>query len=117
MDEFKEQQNYVNNQIRKLITGLSRQVLQIATTAAMGEVSSGNSNQPYSRLFRIEFPKLSGEDVLGWIYKREEFFEVDNIADNVRVKVASIQLASKALLWHQAYMKSGVGLNINLPLP
>jgi len=60
VDEFKEQQNQVNDQIRELITGLSRQVLQIATDAAMGEVSLGNSNQPYSRLSRIEFPRFLG---------------------------------------------------------
>jgi len=48
--------------------------------------------------------------VLGWIYKCEQFFEVDNIVDNVRVKVASIHLNGKALLWHQSYMKNrGVG--------
>ena len=105
MEEFREQQNQVNEQIRELITGLSRQLLQIATNAAAGEVSSSNSNKPYSRLSRIEFPQFGGEDVMGWLYKCEQFFEVDNITHNVKVKVASIHLTGKALLWHQSYMK------------
>ena len=82
----------MNEQIRELITGLSRQVLQIATNPATGEVTSGNSNQFYSRLSRIEFPRFEGEDVLVWIYKSEQFFKVDNIVENVRVKVVSIHL-------------------------
>ena len=106
VDDFKDQQNHVNDHLRELITGLSRQVLQIASNATVGEVSSGISNQSYSRLSQIEFPRFGGEDVLGWIYSCEQFFEVDNIADNVGVKVASIHLSDRALLWHQSYMKS-----------
>ena len=48
----------MNDQIRELITSLSRQVLQITTNAALGEVSSGIFNQSYSRFSRIEFPCL-----------------------------------------------------------
>ena len=104
MEEFKEEQGRVNNQIRELITGLSRQVLQIANSAiTIGEVSSGNSHHPLSRLSRIDFPRFDGEEVQGWVYKCEQFFEVDNTAENLKVKIASIHLSS--LLWHQSFMK------------
>jgi len=109
MEEFGEQQGRVNEQMRKLITGLSRQVLQLATnTVTSGEASTGNFNQSLSRLSRIEFPKFWGEDVQGWIYKCEQFFEVDSIAEDMRVKVASIHLSGKALLWHQSFIKSRI---------
>jgi len=106
MEEFKEEQGRVNDQIRELITGLSRQVLQIANNAVtMGEISSGNSNHPLSRLSRIDFLRFDGEDVQGWVYRCEQFFEVHNTAENLKVKIASIHLSSKALLWHQSVMK------------
>jgi len=109
-DEFKEHQNHVNDQLRELITGLSRQVLQIASNGGTGEISSGNSNQPFCRLSRIEFPRFSGEDVLRWVYRCEQFFDVDQTAEHVQVKVAVIHLTGKALLWHQSFMKSrGMG--------
>ena len=62
MEEFREQQGHVNEQMRELIAGLSREVLQIANnTGASGEVSSGNFNHSLSRLSRIEFPKFGGK--------------------------------------------------------
>jgi len=107
MEEFWQQQGRVNEQVRELITGLSRQVLQLANnTAISGEASTGNFNHSLSRLARIEFPKFWGEDVPRWTYKCEQFFEVDNIGEDMKVKIASIRLFGKALLWHQSFMKS-----------
>ena len=64
MEEFREQQGCVNEQMRELIIGLSRQMLQIANHAVLfGEVSSGNSNHSLSRITRIEFPKFWGNNV------------------------------------------------------
>lgn len=90
----------MNDQLRELITRLSQQVLQIASNRGIGEISSGNSNRSFSRLTRNEFPQFSGEDVLGWIYRCEQFFEVDHITEHLQVKVAVIHLSGKALLWH-----------------
>lgn len=81
MEEFKEEQGRVNNQIRELITGLSRQVLQIANSAVtIGEVSSGNSHHPLSRLSRIDFPRFDGEEVQGWVYRCEHMFRINSIS-------------------------------------
>lgn len=72
MARFQEQQGRVNDQLRKLIIGFSRQVLQIANSSATGSGSSGGNNQnSLSRLSKIDFPKFGGEDVQGWIYKCE----------------------------------------------
>jgi len=107
MEEFREHQGWVNEQLRELITGLSRQVLRIANNpAASGEGSSGTSNSSMSRLARVEFPRFWGEDVQGWIYKCEQFFAIDNIGEEMRAKVASIHMSDKALQWQQSYMKS-----------
>jgi len=101
MEEFREQQGRINEQLRELITGLSRQVFQNANNpGGSGEGSSGNHNPSLSRLAQVEFPKFCGEDVQGWIYRCEQFFEVDNIGEEMKVKIALIHLSGKALQWH-----------------
>ena len=99
MEKLKYQQGHVNDQIGKLIISLNRKVLQIANNAAtFGEVSSGNSHRPLSRLSRIKFSILDMEDVQRWVYNCEQFFVIDNTIKNLKVKVASIHLSTKALL-------------------
>ena len=66
-------------------------MLQIASHGGSGEVSSGNSNQPLSRLSRVEFPRFHGEDVVGWIYKCEQFFEIDQTVECMQVKITYLE--------------------------
>ncbi|GKB26510.1 hypothetical protein Tco_0865911 [Tanacetum coccineum] len=35
----------------------------------------------FSRVIKIEFPKFGGKDVRGWMFRCEQFFPIDNIAD------------------------------------
>jgi len=98
----RETQDRANAQLRELITGLSMQVMQMTNRANENGMSGGNN---LSRLTRIDFPKFEGEDVQGWVYKCEQFFELDSIAETKKVKIASIHLLGKALVWHQSFMK------------
>jgi len=99
-------------QMRELITGLSRQVFLIAShSRGSGEGSSGNSNHSLSRLAQVEFPKFLGQDVQGWIHKCDQFFEIDNVGEDMKVGIASIHLSERALQWHQSFMKSRPGGN------
>ncbi|GJS01327.1 reverse transcriptase domain-containing protein [Tanacetum coccineum] len=54
-------------------------------------------------LTKLDFPKFSGDDVKGWIYRCNQFFQLDNVADNQKVKIASIHLHDKALDWHRNF--------------
>lgn len=65
-----------------------------------------NSNSNFSRFSKVEFPRFNGDNVLGWIYKCDQFFEVDSTSENIKVKMVSIHLEGKALLWHQSLMKT-----------
>ena len=38
-------------------------------------------------------------------YKYEQFFEIDSMMESRRVKIASIHLLGRALIWHQSYIK------------
>lgn len=70
-------------------------------------VRNVNRNFQFStRLTKVEFPKFGGVGLKPWLYKCAQFFELDEIADPNRVKLAAIHLEDKALLWHQTYMKN-----------
>ncbi|KAG8391132.1 hypothetical protein BUALT_Bualt01G0156100 [Buddleja alternifolia] len=69
---------------------------------------AANSNCGYQipiKVSRVEFPHFNGEDLGGWLYKCEQFFEVDETPSATKVKLASVHLEGKALPWHQMYMK------------
>jgi len=68
--------------------------LQIATTTELSG-KSNNGNFTFSRLSKVDFPCYDGDDVMGWLYKCEQFFKV----------LTSIQLSGKGLTWHQSFMK------------
>ncbi|KAG8386982.1 hypothetical protein BUALT_Bualt03G0205200 [Buddleja alternifolia] len=62
--------------------------------------------QAPTRFSQIEFPKFRGEDLRGWIYRCEQFFEVDDTPPDAKVKIAAVHLEGKALQWHQIFMKN-----------
>ena len=86
-----------HTQLKELITGLSMQVKQLSNRAPDVGPSGGNS---LTRLSRVDFPKFEGDDVQGWIYRSEQFFELDAIAENKKITIAAIHLTGRALVWH-----------------
>jgi hypothetical protein len=50
---------------------------------------------------KLSFPKFSGDDPTGWVYKAEQFFEFQNIVNDQRVQLASFHLEGLALQWHR----------------
>ncbi|GKC88687.1 gypsy/ty3 retroelement polyprotein [Tanacetum coccineum] len=82
-------------QIRQMIVGLGAQNNQGARQA----------NQ-FSRLAKVEFSKFNGDDVLGWMFKCDQFFLIDNTLEEEKVKIISVHLFDKALLWHRQLIKT-----------
>ncbi|GJV03303.1 gypsy/ty3 retroelement polyprotein [Tanacetum coccineum] len=62
-------------------------------------------NSQFSIVTKIEFPKFGGEDVRGWLFKCEQFFKVDNIAENNKVNLVLIHLFDLALMWHRKFVR------------
>ncbi|KAK8938871.1 hypothetical protein KSP39_PZI011490 [Platanthera zijinensis] len=104
------------------IQALEDQVRMFCETAQSGRaggsgtpVSAADSPQQHhstgpltTRFSRLEFPKFSGEAVTDWIYRCEQFFEIDGTPEEQRVKIAAAHVEGKALFWHQAYMKARI---------
>ncbi|GJS58302.1 hypothetical protein Tco_0653086 [Tanacetum coccineum] len=53
---------------------------------------------------KVEFPKFSGNDVKGWIFRWKQFFSIDEIHDN-KVKLICVHLFDIALLWHRQFIR------------
>ncbi|XP_071927614.1 uncharacterized protein [Coffea arabica] len=92
-----------HKQFEREMTALWNLVIELHTQKAQGEgngcphnsdapTSSRRGYQVPSRLSRIDFPKFNGEDFRGWLYKSEQFFEVDETPNAVKVKIAAMSL-------------------------
>ncbi|KAL0388242.1 UNVERIFIED_CONTAM: hypothetical protein Sradi_2706000 [Sesamum radiatum] len=87
----------------KCIQDLSNRVYELRLKIEQLSNSSANT----AMLPRIEFPRFSGEDFSGWIYKCDQFFQVyKNTPDELKVRLASIHMEGDALRWHKKYMKT-----------
>ncbi|GJW13110.1 retrotransposable element Tf2 [Tanacetum coccineum] len=59
----------------------------------------------FSRLAKVEFPKFDGADVRGWMFRCEEFFAIEQTADEGKIGLISIHLYDIALMWHRQYVR------------
>ncbi|PKH89637.1 hypothetical protein CRG98_049918, partial [Punica granatum] len=103
------------DQLTEMISGLALQQsrlmqhLQIGESKSVSHQTSGSDVGHYSataRIGKLEFPRFSGEGVREWLYRCEQFFEVDMTPDDVKVKLVAIHLEGRALQWYQAYVRS-----------
>nr|GFA35549.1 hypothetical protein [Tanacetum cinerariifolium] len=112
-------ENWVNNHIDAQLTRFREKVIAtiqnaivVALSGPVGDAMRRNDEgtsrgtQPqFTRMTKIEFPKFGGDDVRGWLYKCEQFFEIDHVLDPHKVQPASINLYDTASLWHRQFVK------------
>ncbi|GFZ10009.1 hypothetical protein Acr_21g0006080 [Actinidia rufa] len=71
---------------------------------AVGDASQSTKPYPQPRTpnstLKLYFPKFTGEDPTGWIYRAEQYFEFQGIVPAQRVQLASFHLEGIALQWH-----------------
>uniref|UniRef100_A0A803N9J9 Retrotransposon gag domain-containing protein n=1 Tax=Chenopodium quinoa TaxID=63459 RepID=A0A803N9J9_CHEQI len=86
----------------------SSSLLGLSFTIPMTRSSSDSAN-----LGNIEMKKLKKtmktllqeQDMKSWIFKSNQCFDLDNVKEPNRVKLAAIHLEDKLLLWNQTYIK------------
>jgi hypothetical protein len=115
--------------IKNLLSGLAQQlefVMQRIPFAA-GESSQGRdkqvayqnestgrpgySNEGRPAAYKVHrpkhlFPVFGGDDVHRWLYKCNQYFEIEDIEDPEKLKLASYYLDGIALYWHQNFMRN-----------
>lgn len=106
-------------EINELLLGLSVQVAKLVNSEEKESANgshhtggdrdnTGNTGHKFqsfaARMTKVEFPKFDGTELRSWFYKCNQFFQLDDISDPQKVRLAAIHLEGKALLWHQTYM-------------
>ncbi|GJX84279.1 gypsy/ty3 retroelement polyprotein [Tanacetum coccineum] len=76
-------------------------------TNGEGTSNRGGSGSQYGRLTMFEFPKFYREDVQRWLYIVNQFFLLDSIADDEKVRLVFMHMFNKALNWHKLIRKYG----------
>ncbi|GJS13677.1 retrotransposable element Tf2 [Tanacetum coccineum] len=99
----------VNERLRSVEETLAQitRAMQEMVTMNQGLNGNGrNQNQnQFTRMTKVEFPKFSGDDVKGWIFRCEQFFSIDEILKNQKVKLIYVHMLDTALLWHRQFIK------------
>ncbi|KAG7585117.1 Retrotransposon gag domain [Arabidopsis thaliana x Arabidopsis arenosa] len=73
------------------------------------------NQNPYTavtRLGKIDFPRFHGDDVMEWLFKAEQFFEMDFTPDEMKVRMSSVHFDGVAGKWHQSLFQSDLGRNL-----
>ncbi|GJS05538.1 retrotransposon-related protein [Tanacetum coccineum] len=84
-------------------------LFQIFSTRELTRLSSGegtsNRGGGYGRLTKLDFPRFNREDVTGWLFRVHQFFLIDNVQENQKIKLVSMHLYDKVLEWHKQFLK------------
>nr|GEV14308.1 retrovirus-related Pol polyprotein from transposon 297 family [Tanacetum cinerariifolium] len=97
---------YVEEALARIRRSMDEMLNQIHGISLQNLTGAANKQQTqYSRLTKVEFPKFSGDDARGWIFKCERFFLIDTIPEDLKVRLLSVHLFDKALMWHRQFLK------------
>ena len=72
----------------------------------MGILGSGlgvNGNNHHAKL---EFPHIDGLNLNIWMYKAEQFFDLDHTQEGNKVKMVFVYFEGKAFDWYQSLMRT-----------
>ncbi|GJT65179.1 hypothetical protein Tco_1016659 [Tanacetum coccineum] len=86
-----------------------------STRRYVDEALAGIRQSMQEMLNQINGLSLQNQDVRGWIFRCEQFFIIDVIPDEQKVRLLSVHLFDKALLWHRQFMKVH-GENVSWPI-
>lgn len=59
--------------------------------------------------FKLNFPRIYGENLTAWLYKAEHYYELDKTSQELKVKTASLHLENRALEWYQMVIRNRGG--------
>ncbi|KAJ7960281.1 Ty3/gypsy retrotransposon protein [Quillaja saponaria] len=76
---------------------------------AMPWGNGGQMGFQQPRFARMECPRFDGDGFKDWLYKLEQFFDIEGTPEMYKIKVVSTMLEGRVLHWHQAYMRSVMG--------
>ncbi|KAJ7978130.1 Retrotransposon gag protein [Quillaja saponaria] len=63
--------------------------------------------QLLGKVSQVAFPKFNGENFRSWYFKCQQFFRVDQAPEELKIELASMRFADKALEWYQGFVEEG----------
>lgn len=90
-------------QLQDLVANISRQMVEVLRPSANNQ--RGNYQAP-TRFTKMDLPKFTKEDVVGWLSKCESYFDLDRTLEENKVVMASLMLDEAAYLWYDGLKKS-----------
>ncbi|PNX99328.1 retrotransposon-related protein [Trifolium pratense] len=83
------------------LSELSRKIGQKEVNSGASVNSVGDSIQSESRLSgkKVKLPVFDGDDPVAWITRAEIYFDVQNTADEMRVKLARLSMEGPTIHW------------------
>ncbi|XP_040996067.1 uncharacterized protein LOC121242242 [Juglans microcarpa x Juglans regia] len=61
----------------------------------------------FQKEFRLDFPRFTGLDPAGWIFKANQYFDCFQVPFHQKLMVASHHMEGEALVWYQNALDSG----------
>ncbi|GJU67757.1 putative mitochondrial protein [Tanacetum coccineum] len=103
--------NWVTRQLNERFDTLTNMINEMVLTQQflvidVNRLKSGEGSSRFSRMSKLEFPKFYNEDVKGWIYRVKQFFDVDGVRDEDKVKIVSIYIYDRALAWKLQFVRA-----------
>lgn len=87
-------------------TEVAAQVQQSSANASMSVLGVGNGVNSQNHYTKLEFPCFDGSHLIEWVYKVEQFFDLDHTWEGSKVKMASIHFDGKALSQYKYFLKT-----------
>lgn len=94
-------------QIQDSIAHLSRQMVELMRHHNAPPQRGGY--QAPTRFTRMDLPKLTKDDVVGWLSKCESYFDLDKTPEENKVTMASLALDEVGYQWYDGLKKSSRG--------
>ncbi|GJS88835.1 hypothetical protein Tco_0771471 [Tanacetum coccineum] len=60
----------------------------------------------FSRMNKLEFLKFHGDDVQGWMFRAKQFFSIDNVQEDDKIKIVLIHMYDRTLAWNLQFMRN-----------
>ncbi|GKB12369.1 hypothetical protein Tco_0846292, partial [Tanacetum coccineum] len=108
----------VNYHVRGLVGDLNKKVDILATSihdlmtqqqylvADVTRLKGGEGSSRFSRMNKLEFPKFHGDDVQGWMFRAKQFFSIDNVQEDDKIKIVLIHMYDRTLGWNLQFMRN-----------
>lgn len=106
MAEHTGQVREITRRQDRALAAMSDQLLSLTNSVNRLSQSIGSSSGPINqdgvsslKGVKVDLPRFSGEDLEGWIFQAEEYFNYHGVSDPARLQLASMYMTKAGLSW------------------